>query len=681
MHPICPPPRLAVFRLRASSVLLRLIPPLRLVFALLCLTPASAAEVPPPSLATLRTAHPRLVFTPEIEADLRSRLEIDPLLARFVTYLRTRSDKLAEAPPVAFKSVPYAEFGLQMLPVSREVLARVTVHAFLFRLTRERIYAERTWREVENALAFPTWNPAHYLDAAEMLVAMSFAYDWAFDAWTPAQRATLRTAMIERALRRGLEIHETRAGLSSFFPTTTSNWNSVCNAGLLAAALAFAEDEPDLASRVLAHAVPSLALPQSGFEPDGASEEGPTYWSYGTEFFCLSALMLDSALGNDAGLFSSKGIAKTCLYRLQTQAPSGRNFNYADAWTRTEMPFAYAFLASRFGPAPARQNVRDTIEAALAKPGGDSDYRLAPLIALWLPPAEPDITSAAEAPLDSFFGGRTEVSIVRSAWGDRRAAYLGFKAGHASHGHNHLDLGSFFFEQAGVRWATELGPDRYGLLGYFRTETNTANPITDTNHHEPHRWSYFRVNNQGHNTLTLGDALQSREAVAPFVASGSTPTLAFAAADLSNVYPGHAHSWKRGAALVNRSWVVVRDELAGLKPGSPVEWVLLTEASVTVAEDGRSAALESKGEQLSLRLAAAPLSARLTASPALPPTAAEDQNKGVTRIALQWRADAPDAVIEVHLVPSTTAAPASSRGPLSLWPARPTEPVSSSVTL
>ena len=48
-----------------------------------------------------------------------------------------------------------------------------------------------------------------------------------------------------------------------------------------------------------------------------------------------------------------------------------------------------------------------------------------------------------------------------------QALFVGFKAGDNKANHSHLDLGSFVFDAAGVRWAMDLGADDYNLPGYF----------------------------------------------------------------------------------------------------------------------------------------------------------------------------------------------------------------------
>lgn len=60
-------------------------------------------------------------------------------------------------------------------------------------------------------------------------------------------------------------------------------------------------------------------------------------------------------------------------------------------------------------------------------------------------------------------GGAQPQAVLRSSWNDKRATYVGIKAGSANNGHGHMDIGSFILEANGVRWAVDLGRDGYTL--------------------------------------------------------------------------------------------------------------------------------------------------------------------------------------------------------------------------
>src|SRR5690606_2858452 len=94
----------------------------------------------------------------------------------------------------------------------------------------------------------------------------------------------------------------------------TNNWNQVCNAGFVLAALALAEEEPSLAREVIAGVRETLPYAMAAYEPAGAYPEGPVYWGYGTRFNILILAALESALGQDFGLGRRPGFDRTVLF-------------------------------------------------------------------------------------------------------------------------------------------------------------------------------------------------------------------------------------------------------------------------------------------------------------------------------------------------------------------------------
>src|SRR5439155_16024747 len=98
--------------------------------------------------------------------------------------------------------------------------------------------------------------------------------------------------------------------------TAPTNWNQVCNGGLLAAALAIADEEPVTARAVVAGARKSLPLAMAVYAPDGAYPEGPGYWDYGTAYNVITLALLETALGTDFDLGLAGGFDRTVLYRL-----------------------------------------------------------------------------------------------------------------------------------------------------------------------------------------------------------------------------------------------------------------------------------------------------------------------------------------------------------------------------
>ncbi|MCE9518189.1 MAG: heparinase II/III-family protein [Verrucomicrobia bacterium] len=227
-----------------------------------------------------------------------------------------------------------------------------------------------------------------------------------------------------------------------------------------------------------------------------------------------------------------------------------------------------------------------------------------------------------------------KIIVFRSAWHDPRALFVGFKAGRNDVNHAHLDLGSFVLESDGVRWAQDLGSDNYNLPAYFGAK----------------RWTYYRLNNRSHNTLTLGNSLQNSDAIAPISKFVSTPERAHAVADLTDAYPGTAKKILRGIALLDRARVLVQDDVTGLKPGTSLEWRLLTSTKIVLSNDARVATIKQDGRTLRVDILSPP-AAKFSVSPATPPTTAENQNEGVTALVTAFKPETTDARLGVLLTP------------------------------
>jgi hypothetical protein len=521
--------------------------------------------VPIPSatniLARLHQAHPRLLATTEDFAQLKQRIASDSELQSWHTKLQARAQDIISAAPSRYE-IPD---GLRLLATSRRVMNRVYTLALLYRLDGDQRYAERAWQELAAAASFPDWNPRHFLDTAEMTHAFAIGYDWCYDAWTPEQRAALQQAMTEKGLKAALPLYRARSG----WTRARHNWNQVCNGGMGMGALALADVEPELSGETLHGALESIQLAMEEFAPDGAWKEGPGYWDYATFYNVVFLAGLQTALGTDFGLSQIEGFKDTGLFPIYVTGPLGRTFNYADGGDHAIFASQMFWLAREFN-----QPVLTWYERQATKPTA--------LDLLWYDPAGSN-PKAAGLPLDKYFRA-AEVAVLRSDWDKPQALYVGFKAGDNKANHSHLDLGSFVFDAAGVRWAMDLGAEDYNLPGYFGGQ----------------RWNYYRLRAEGHNTLVInpaGTPDQDPAAKTRISRFESTPKRAFAIADLTPAYARNASRVWRGIALLDREKVVVQDEIQADKP-IELWWFMHTPASVRIEDDGHTATLQQAGAQL-----------------------------------------------------------------------------------
>ncbi len=283
------------------------------------------------------------------------------------------------------------------------------------------------------------------------------------------------------------------------------------------------------------------------FAPDGGFEEGPAYWTYATIYNVLYINSLDTALGTDFGAAERPGFSLTPEYRIQAIGPTNLYANFGDANTAVS-PAPQMFWFAQHFHHPAYAVIER--ELATALDGHMDSYtlndseRFAALGLFWSAlVTEPDKTSEP-ALVQSF--SRVNQAYMRSAWHDHLAWYIGFKGGDTRASHAHLDLGTFLFDALGQRWGVDLGPDNYGLPGYFGNQ----------------RWSYYRLGTEGHNTITINGQNEGLDAKAPLSTVGAD----FAVVNLDQAYKGKLQSWTRGIRLVDGQRILVEDELTP-RPG------------------------------------------------------------------------------------------------------------------
>jgi hypothetical protein len=540
--------------------------------------PLAAAEPAKPAvaipsatniLARLKHLHPRLLATAEDFAQLKTQVASDAKLQSWHTNLQTQAKEIMSAAPSRYE-IPD---GLRLLATSRRVMSRVYTLALLYRLDGEQRYADRAWQELAAAASFSDWNPRHFLDTAEMTHAFAIGYDWLYDVWTPEQRATLQQAMVEKGLTPALKLYRAHSSWTRMH----HNWNQVCNGGIGMGALALADVEPQLAGETLHDALESIQLAMAEFAPDGAWKEGPGYWNYATLYNVVFLAGLQTALGTDFGLSQISAFDQTGLFPIYLTGPLGRTFNYADGGDHTVFAPQMFWLARQFNqPVLAWYERQTTTPSALDL--------------LWHYPAGAN-PKAAGLPLDKYFRG-AEVAVLRSDWENPQALFVGFKAGDNKANHSHLDLGSFVFDAAGVRWAVDLGADDYNLPGYFGGQ----------------RWNYYRLRAEGQNTLVINPGQgpdQDPAANTRIIRFESKTKRSFAIADLTPAYRKNARQVWRGIALLDRNNVLVQDEIQADKP-IELWWFMHTPASVSIEGDGHTATLQQVGAQLRAEILSPP---------------------------------------------------------------------------
>lgn len=556
--------------------------------------------------------HPRLFADAAQFESAKARLSSSEAGRKALASLMSSADS-ALGKPVHTRKMD----GRRLLGTSREALARICNLSFAWRMTGERKYAERAIAEAKAVAAFSDWNPPHFLDVAEMTLAVAVARDWLDDVLEDSDKRLLAEAILMKGLTNG----DGKTLHSGWWATSGNNWNQVCNGGLSAGAAAVREDFPDVAEAVLRRARECLPIAFEAYA-GGNFPEGPGYWVYASDFAAVALDVLSHQFADGAPeLFKADGLAEQCDYMDLMTGPTGFLFNYSDPFVgpfaRRCPTVANCYFGMKFGR-------RGAFAAEVAYMDESRTFgRLAALALLW---AEADGKDPASAPaLCRSLSGKNPVAVLRSGFG-KDDWYVGVKGGRPSANHGHMDVGSFVLDAGGVRWACDLGCEAYGRIEAMK-DINLWSMKQDST-----RWSLFRLGVDGHGTLTIDGARQNVGGCATISPVAPVPPCE-AVVDLSSIYPA-ATNVTRTFSLGDGG-LVVRDRLSGLKPGAVVAWNMNTPAKATAK--GNVLELEAKGDKGEMRkmtLTASPADAQWRVVPLDEPrTPADSPNPGISRVA------------------------------------------------
>ena len=557
----------------------------------------------------LRKSHPRLGLTPSIEKNLKEKIKSDPMVASVYKAIRQNVDRIKGSDLLTRRMQ-----GRRMLGTSRDMLHRVNMLGMVYRIEKDPVILDRLNGEVIAVCNFPDWNPSHFLDVGEMSLAVALALDWAGDDLPRSTVDLAMKALVEKGLKPGWqpELHGDVQWINIHH-----NWNQVCHCGLVAAAIAVAEREPELAAKTIKRALDNLPHALATYMPDGVYPEGPGYWGYGTEFSLILISMLESALGSDFGQAAYPGFMESPIfYMLSHAAPSGMIYDFADTGNdrRIHGNMPLAWFAAKTGN-------KMFLEEELFLKAPEQKRRLgrtAGMGLIWLSQfKEKENTKLPSAWMGD---GSNPIAIFADD-----QFYLGCKGGHGSSNHGHIDAGSFIFELDGVRWAVELGNQDYHKLeaigfNQWRVDQNSQ------------RWLLLSKNNFGHSTLTVNNRLFDVDghAVIENFTDGEQPQVTF---DLTPVYGDLMTSAKRTFLRDGATSLTITDKLITSGKTEVVTWQLITTSDVELS--GKDAILKQGRKTLKIENISHPACSFSVVSLCPAPMEIDAQIEGLKRLELR----------------------------------------------
>lgn len=590
--------------------------------------------------------HPRILLLKGEEALIEKNMDADRRWLTVSSYILDKSEAMLTLPPVERVLI-----GRRLLDKSREALRRIYYLSYSYRMTGDARFLARAEQEMLAVSAFTDWNPSHFLDVAEMTMALAIGYDWLFDRLSEESRAKIKDAIINKGLNPSL------LPQNSGWANGTNNWNQVCNAGMVFGALAIYEDDRDLARKIIDRAVLSTALPMNEYNPDGAYPEGYGYWGYGTSFHVMFLSAMEKAFGNFYDPPESEGFLKTASYLEHMTGPTGVPFNYSDCGSGANTNVAMFWFAQRLNDPSVLWSEKYFLENKTLP----SD-RFMPSLMIWS--AGLSTKTISEPPKKIWVGqGHNPVALMRTSWSDKNAIFAGFKAGSPYVNHGHMDVGSFVMDALGIRWVMDFGSQDYNSLESAGVDLWNRSQTSE-------RWQVFRYNNMAHSTLTVNDQLQVVKGTAEIDSWSDNPAMMNAISDISGVYSGQLKKAVRGIAIVNNKFVMVRDEIETTGTQSVIRWNLLTSATVE-GLDVNSAILTKDGKKLYLKVRE-PQGVTMKTWSTTSPNSYDAANPGTTFVGFETTVPANTAAaLTVYLLPEgsesldTTAVKKLSQWPVS----------------
>ncbi|KAF8751811.1 Heparinase II III family protein [Rhizoctonia solani] len=530
-----------------------------------------------PSPTSVRPDRPRIIAPAYKWEVLPSIIQTNPYLHKWNNTIFGDAQKYYDQPVKSY----FVDGGNGVLDIAREIKMRVKAWAYVYRITKDTKWVDRTWIELQNAAGNGTspfgdpgnnWYTAHFLDVAEFTSAFAIGYDWMYDAWNPHQRDSIMWSIINLAV--------------------------------------IGDDPTGTAETMLSLTVPNskkncVLAPSS----DGTWSETPNYWYFGTTAHSEMSSALLTATGNTYDLVDPK-FAMTALYHMHVSAPTGQ-FDYGDTGPNKFSTTANSmmFYGSYFKEPRYLLFQRDRVDVG------------EPWSMFWY---DPSVRGAFwnDMPFDHYFDDDLDQwAAMRSNWPTT---------------HGDLDAGTFVLDAMGQRWAGELGNGDYLSEGYFSSEGQDSHRWLYYRKRTEGQ-NTLVVNNDNQNVWAQPtvkyDSTGDRQGLDYDYIPGTNST-AFFVTDLTGTYNGQRI--KRGVRLINgRKQVLLQDDL--LDVTQSVEWRMHTNATIAIENGGQTAMLTLGGQTMQVQLlnpgAGVGFSikdaVRAPTDPALPPNQADQPNPGV----------------------------------------------------
>lgn len=520
----------------------------------------------------------------------------DPYLTKWVEYYTDR----------------YRVFNPTGVPAkARGPLEQLSI---LYQVTGDKRYADLAWQQMNEVTKDNTavggdgtkrasWGQDSngFLDAAMVTYSVSMSYNYIYDTLTDDQREQVVRALYEEGFywyenlnNPNVLLHGNNHGILIGANMATAALGVMSYADDIAVSVdgnSFTINVQEMASEIVTFSYNVLQVALVHYSPSGGYPEGPSYSYYAHRNIVGLMSTMYNIYGADEegkiydfGLSDIMGIVNYPIYTLYTSTPNYDTFYYNEGTYSINQPTTlwYARMDDDYIPYTMLNKIADEREA----------YNILSLI--WYKPGSfDDVDISTVRPLDALLEVH-EIASFRNSFGDPFGIFTalkGFDPDSSLFTHKSLDSGTFEIVALGEKFIENFSDEDYHTSvppGYWDMEYG--------------RWTYYKKQTQGHNTLVFNPIdnpviQQDPNAKASIVKFESSSDGGYAIVDLTDAYASDVLQYQRGLMLdENRGIITLQDEFT-LRKESEVYWAAHTEANIEIIND-KFAVLTLNGKKL-----------------------------------------------------------------------------------
>lgn len=547
----------------------------------------------------LKDVHPRLIFNAADITSLVNSAPNDPFAKPTYDDIINRANNLLGSP-----LLNYGLDGANLRITNIHTISNdhIPYLVLAYQFTKNTNYAKRAWDQLNAMCSWADWGAnRHFLDAGIAAKAVALAYDGLYDYLSSSQRTVLYNAVRNYVLAPGKNQIDNGSGPFKWYDTD-DNWNGICHGGMIMAALATYEMDSTFNSQLIATCANGMYKYIQSVDPDGASEEGMSYWAYGFNNTFLALESLKRVLGGTIGLTNPAGFKKTGWFPYLVSGPVG-TVSVGDDYLYNgpnNKFLSYFWFAKFFNDANLAKKHYETCLSVnsnkTTKMNGWTDL-------LFYSKDLVNQGSSSQMALSGYLKGIDYMYLLEKN-NDDNAWYIGMHAGNNGSSHGHLDAGSFYMQVLGENFGIgNLGRQDPYPSDYFNVTAPSYSSAPTNVATTPGRFYYYRIRTESKNCLVFNpDARpeQNPSGAASLVKNEDAASGGYYIIDLKDVYNRDVNDYKRGIKLNRTKKIVtIQDEFTP-KSSSLVYWLMQSNATdgTTISSDGKTATMTRNGKTI-----------------------------------------------------------------------------------